>query len=96
MNREILDHFLAAAIVLLTLIAADRPNVRVTALLGRTWDSEFSAMSAWLHCRRVVGFLLWRQGSGGELQASCSSARRNGADDHAVDRPQPGRSAATP
>ena len=33
-NREILDQFLAAAIVLLTLVAAARPTVRVAALLG--------------------------------------------------------------
>jgi 4-amino-4-deoxy-L-arabinose transferase-like glycosyltransferase len=34
LNREILDQFLAAAIVLLTLVLADRPRIRVAALLG--------------------------------------------------------------
>jgi 4-amino-4-deoxy-L-arabinose transferase-like glycosyltransferase len=34
MNREILDHFLAAAIVLLTLIATARPSLRIGGLLG--------------------------------------------------------------
>jgi 4-amino-4-deoxy-L-arabinose transferase-like glycosyltransferase len=34
MNREILDHFLAAAIVLLTLVASARPSLRIGALLG--------------------------------------------------------------
>jgi 4-amino-4-deoxy-L-arabinose transferase-like glycosyltransferase len=34
LNREILDQFLAAAIVLLTLVVAARPSVRVAALLG--------------------------------------------------------------
>src|SRR5262249_36967239 len=36
MNREILDQFLAASIVLLTLIAARRPTIRIGALLGIT------------------------------------------------------------
>jgi 4-amino-4-deoxy-L-arabinose transferase-like glycosyltransferase len=34
MNREILDQFVAAALVLLTLVAAKRPTLRVCALLG--------------------------------------------------------------
>jgi 4-amino-4-deoxy-L-arabinose transferase-like glycosyltransferase len=34
LNREILDQFLAAAIVLLTLIVSSRPSVRLAALLG--------------------------------------------------------------
>ena len=34
MNREILDQFLAAAIVLLTIVAAARPTLRIGALLG--------------------------------------------------------------
>jgi 4-amino-4-deoxy-L-arabinose transferase-like glycosyltransferase len=34
MNREILDHFLAAVIVLLTLIVTERPSLRISALLG--------------------------------------------------------------
>jgi 4-amino-4-deoxy-L-arabinose transferase-like glycosyltransferase len=34
LNREILDQFLAAAIVLLTLIVAARPSIRIAALLG--------------------------------------------------------------
>jgi 4-amino-4-deoxy-L-arabinose transferase-like glycosyltransferase len=34
LNREILDQFLAAAIVLLTLVVAARPSVRIAALLG--------------------------------------------------------------
>jgi 4-amino-4-deoxy-L-arabinose transferase-like glycosyltransferase len=34
MNREILDHFLAAAIVLLTIILASRPSLRLAVLLG--------------------------------------------------------------
>ena len=34
MNREILDHFLAAAIVLLTLVVTGRPSLRLGALLG--------------------------------------------------------------
>ena len=63
MNREILDHFLAAAIVLLTLVAADRPNVRITALLGFALglgilgNVRLAALPV-----VVVGFLLWRQG----------------------------------
>ena len=63
MNREILDHFLAAAIVLLTLVAADRPNLRITALaglalgLGILGNVRLAALPL-----VVVGFLLWRQG----------------------------------
>jgi len=63
MNREILDHFLAAAIVLLTLMSADRPNVRITALLGLALglgvlgNVRLAALPL-----VVVGFLLWRQG----------------------------------
>jgi 4-amino-4-deoxy-L-arabinose transferase-like glycosyltransferase len=34
LNREILDGFLAAAIVLLTLVVAARPSIRIAALLG--------------------------------------------------------------
>ncbi|MFL5918996.1 MAG: glycosyltransferase family 39 protein [Gaiellaceae bacterium] len=34
LNREILDHFLAAAIVLLTLAVSARPSARIAALLG--------------------------------------------------------------
>jgi 4-amino-4-deoxy-L-arabinose transferase-like glycosyltransferase len=34
LNREILDQFLAAAIVLLTLVLTDRPRIRIAALLG--------------------------------------------------------------
>jgi 4-amino-4-deoxy-L-arabinose transferase-like glycosyltransferase len=34
LNREILDQFLAAAIVLLTLVVAARPSIRIAALLG--------------------------------------------------------------
>jgi 4-amino-4-deoxy-L-arabinose transferase-like glycosyltransferase len=63
MNREILDHFLAAAIVLLTLVAADRPKVRIAALLGLALglgilgNVRLAALPV-----VVVGFLLWRQG----------------------------------
>ncbi len=63
MNREILDHFLAAAIVLLTLVAADRPNMRIAALLGLALglgilgNVRLAALPV-----VVVGFLLWRQG----------------------------------
>jgi 4-amino-4-deoxy-L-arabinose transferase-like glycosyltransferase len=63
MNREILDHFLAAAIVLLTLMAADRPNVRIAALLGLALglgilgNVRLAALPL-----VVVAFLLWRQG----------------------------------
>jgi 4-amino-4-deoxy-L-arabinose transferase-like glycosyltransferase len=63
MNREILDHFLAAAIVLLTLVVAGRPNVRIAALLGLVLglgvlgNVRLAALPL-----VVVGFLLWRQG----------------------------------
>ena len=63
MNREILDHFLAAAIVLLTLVVADRPSVRITAMLGLALglgvlgNVRLAALPLVL-----VGFLLWRQG----------------------------------
>ena len=63
MNREILDQFLAAVIVLLTLVVADRPNVRIAALLGLVLglgilgNVRLAALPL-----VVVGFLLWRQG----------------------------------
>jgi 4-amino-4-deoxy-L-arabinose transferase-like glycosyltransferase len=63
MNREILDQFLAAAIVLLTLVAADHPNSRIAALLGLTLglgllgNVRLAALPL-----VVVAFLLWRQG----------------------------------
>jgi hypothetical protein len=65
MNREILDHLLAAAIVLLTLVAAGRPSLRISALLGVALglgilgNVRLAALPL-----VVVGFVLWRQGPG--------------------------------
>lgn len=65
MNREILDHFLAAAIVLLTLVAAWRPSLRIAALLGVALglgilgNVRLAALPL-----VVVGFVLWRDGLG--------------------------------
>jgi 4-amino-4-deoxy-L-arabinose transferase-like glycosyltransferase len=63
MNREIFDHFLAAAIVLLTLLAAQRPNVRIAVLLGLALglgilgNVRLAALPL-----VVVGFLFWHLG----------------------------------
>ncbi len=65
MNREILDHFLAAAIVLLTLIAAARPTLRLAGLLGVALglgilgNVRLAALPL-----LVAAFILWRQGLG--------------------------------
>jgi 4-amino-4-deoxy-L-arabinose transferase-like glycosyltransferase len=62
MNREILDHFLAAAIVLLTLILAARPQLRIAALLGVALglgilgNVRLAALPL-----VVVAYLLWQQ-----------------------------------
>jgi 4-amino-4-deoxy-L-arabinose transferase-like glycosyltransferase len=64
LNREILDHFLAAAIVLLTLVAATRPDARIAALLGVALglgilgNVRLAALPL-----VVVVYLLWRQGA---------------------------------
>ena len=61
MNREILDQFLAAAIVLLTLVAAARPTMRVGALLGIALglgilgNARLAALPL-----LVCAFVLWR------------------------------------
>lgn len=62
MNREILDQFLAAAIVLLTVVALNRPTLRISALLGLALGLGI------LGNVRLVGlplvvlvFLLWRR-----------------------------------
>jgi 4-amino-4-deoxy-L-arabinose transferase-like glycosyltransferase len=61
MNREILDQFLAASIVLLTLVATSRPTLRVGALLGIALglailgNVRLAALPL-----LVCGFVLWR------------------------------------
>ena len=63
MNREILDHFLAAAIVLLTLIAAARPTLRLAALLGVALGLGILGNVRLAALPLVVAaFILWRQG----------------------------------
>jgi 4-amino-4-deoxy-L-arabinose transferase-like glycosyltransferase len=63
MNREILDHFLAAAIVLLTLVAAARPTLRVAALLGVALGLGILGNVRLAALPLVVAaYLLWRQG----------------------------------
>ena len=63
MNREILDHFLAAAIVLLTLVVSSRPSARIGLLLGVALglgilgNVRLAALPL-----VVVAYLLWRQG----------------------------------
>jgi len=63
MNREILDHFLAAAIVLLTLVVSSRPSARIGLLLGVALglgilgNVRLAALPL-----LVVAYLLWRQG----------------------------------
>ncbi|HEY3017636.1 MAG TPA: glycosyltransferase family 39 protein [Gaiellaceae bacterium] len=63
MNREILDHFLAAAIVLLTLIAAARPTLRLAALLGVALGLGILGNVRLAALPLIVAaFILWRQG----------------------------------
>jgi 4-amino-4-deoxy-L-arabinose transferase-like glycosyltransferase len=63
MNREILDHFLAAAIVLLTLIAAARPTLRLAPLLGVALGLGILGNVRLAALPLIVAaFILWRQG----------------------------------
>src|ERR671934_2368456 len=63
MNREILDQLLAAAIVLLTLVAAARPTLRIAALLGIAFglgilgNVRLAALPL-----LVCAFVLWQSG----------------------------------
>jgi 4-amino-4-deoxy-L-arabinose transferase-like glycosyltransferase len=63
MNREILDHFLAAVIVLLVLVTSNRPNTRIAILLGVALglgilgNVRLAALPL-----VVVAYVLWRQG----------------------------------
>jgi len=65
MNRELLDHFLAAAIVLLTLLVASRPALRAAALLGLALglgilgNVRLAALPL-----LIAAFVLWRGGLG--------------------------------
>jgi 4-amino-4-deoxy-L-arabinose transferase-like glycosyltransferase len=61
MNREILDHFLAAAVALLTLVVADRRWLPLAALLGATLGVAILGNVRLVFLPFVVGaYLLWR------------------------------------
>jgi hypothetical protein len=61
MNREILDHFLAAAVVLLTLVVADRRSLPLAALLGATVGVAILGNVRLLFLPLVVvAYLAWR------------------------------------
>jgi 4-amino-4-deoxy-L-arabinose transferase-like glycosyltransferase len=63
MNREILDGFLAAAIVLLTIILRSRPSLRIAALLGVALGCGILGnVRLALLPVLVAGFVLWRGG----------------------------------
>ncbi|TMK71156.1 MAG: hypothetical protein E6G50_05850 [Actinobacteria bacterium] len=63
LNREILDQFLAAAIVLLTLVLASRPTIRVAALLGLALGLGILGNVRLAALPLVVAFfVLWRAG----------------------------------
>jgi 4-amino-4-deoxy-L-arabinose transferase-like glycosyltransferase len=63
LNREILDQFLAAAIVLLTLVAAARPAVRICSLLGVALGLAILGNSRLAALPLVVAlFVLWQAG----------------------------------
>jgi 4-amino-4-deoxy-L-arabinose transferase-like glycosyltransferase len=63
LNREILDQFLAAGIVLLTLIAAKRPTIRVCALLGLALGLAILGNVRLAALPLLVGlFVLWQAG----------------------------------
>ena len=63
LNREILDQFLAAAIVLLTLVLTSRPTLRVGALLGLALGLGILGNVRLAALPLVVGlFVLWRAG----------------------------------
>jgi len=61
LNREILDQFLAAALVLLTLVVSVRPAVRLGALLGVAFGLSILANVRLAALPLVVGaFVLWQ------------------------------------
>lgn len=61
MNREILDHFLAAAVVLLTLVVGDRRSLPLAALLGATLGVAILGNVRLLFLPLVVvAYLAWR------------------------------------
>jgi 4-amino-4-deoxy-L-arabinose transferase-like glycosyltransferase len=61
LNREILDQFLAAAVVLLTLVVTARPVVRIGALLGIAFGLSILANVRLAALPLVVGaFVLWQ------------------------------------
>ncbi len=61
MNREILDHFLAAAVVLLTLVVADRVSLPLAALLGATLGvAILGNVRLLLVPLAVIAYLVWR------------------------------------
>jgi 4-amino-4-deoxy-L-arabinose transferase-like glycosyltransferase len=63
LNREILDQFLAAAIVLLTLIAAKQPTIRICALLGIAFGLAILGNVRLAALPLVVAlFVLWQAG----------------------------------
>src|SRR5207248_10300609 len=63
LNREILDQFLAAAIVLATLVLTSRPTLRLGALLGLALGLGILGNVRLAALPFVVGlFVLWRAG----------------------------------
>ena len=63
LNREIIDQFLAAAVVLLTLVAAARPAVRISALLGIALGLAILGNSRLAALPLIVAlFVLWQAG----------------------------------
>ena len=61
MNREILDHFLAAAVVLLTLVVGDRRSLPLAAVLGATLGVAILGNVRLLFLPVVVvAYLAWR------------------------------------
>src|SRR5436305_4950884 len=63
LNREILDQFLAAGIVLLTLVVSARPTIRICALLGVAFGLAILGNVRLAALPLVVGlFVLWQAG----------------------------------
>jgi hypothetical protein len=70
MNREILDHLLAAAIVLLTLLAAERRSLPLGLLLGAVLGVAILGNVRLLFLPLVVAaYLLWRGGRAAAVAA---------------------------
>ena len=75
LNREILDQFLAALIVLVTLVLASRPTIRLGALLGLALGLGILGNVRLAALPIVVGlFVLWRAGLGRGVLAAVAAS----------------------